>query len=346
MSSPDIDIIICAYQTGERIRATIDAILAQTYENFRLLIIDDASGDDTVDIIREYEDQRVQLVENEVNMGVVASRNKGLALAEADFIATCDHDDHWKPEKLALQIAYMQAHEECGLVGCFWDRYKNEQYDSTASISYHSSAYIGWYLYYRNCLLHSGLLFRRSVVEACDIEYSSDVTFGDDWKLCLDFANAGEVGVVPESLVKYTLHGDNWSIKAREEMHASGASVLKNAIEKLLGQEISVATARLYFDAVVIGVPQEDMSKLIEAGEMLATITARYIERNTVSLPDAENIYRSASEIWWQMVRLSASVKGPKQLQLFDRISAFGKYKPGLGAYITAWGKAAIKSRM
>lgn len=167
---PRVSVIVCAYQTGEKIRATIEAILAQDYSDLELLVIDDASGDDTTDLVRSYTDERLKLIVNEVNLGVVGSRNKGLQLAQGDYIATCDHDDVWRQGKLTAQVEYMDTHSDCGVVGTGWLVHSPNR-TTLNSNEDAGPALLKWRLLHRNCLLHSSLLMRRSVIEEHGISY-------------------------------------------------------------------------------------------------------------------------------------------------------------------------------
>jgi len=99
-----------AFNAAQYLESAASSALNQTFENLELIIIDDASKDETLDIatrIREA-DQRVKVIESEQNAGVAAARNKGLALAEGKYIAFLDSDDLWLPSKLEKQLACMQ----------------------------------------------------------------------------------------------------------------------------------------------------------------------------------------------------------------------------------------------
>jgi teichuronic acid biosynthesis glycosyltransferase TuaG len=101
-----ISIIMPAYNSERYINESIDSVLAQTYKDWELLILDDGSTDNTLQIINEYvkQDRRVKVIHNKKNIGVSATRNKGIKHASGDLIAFLDSDDIWKSEKLEKQI--------------------------------------------------------------------------------------------------------------------------------------------------------------------------------------------------------------------------------------------------
>lgn len=107
-----VSIITPSYNTGNHIVKTIDSVLTQTYKNWEMIIVDDCSTDNTIDIINNYKyDKRIKVVVNEKNSGAAISRNKGLRLAKGKWIAFLDSDDLWEPRKLELQIQYMKEND-------------------------------------------------------------------------------------------------------------------------------------------------------------------------------------------------------------------------------------------
>lgn len=105
-----VSIITPTFNSSRFIRETIESILAQTYPYWELLITDDCSTDDTVEIVQRYVDRdpRIKLFRLERNSGAGVCRNRSIQEARGRFIAFCDSDDCWKPEKLERQLAFME----------------------------------------------------------------------------------------------------------------------------------------------------------------------------------------------------------------------------------------------
>jgi len=103
-----VSVIMPTYNCGRFIRESIDSVLAQTYENWELLIVDDCSTDDTETVVSAYTDPRIRYMRNEHNMGAALTRNRALREAKGRYIAFLDADDLWLPEKMERQIAFMQ----------------------------------------------------------------------------------------------------------------------------------------------------------------------------------------------------------------------------------------------
>lgn len=100
-----------AYNAGRTISESIDSVLSQSYQDWELLVVDDCSKDNTLDIIQKYAecDDRIVVVRNEKNLGVAATRNKAIAMARGEWIAFLDADDLWRADKLEKQVALMQS---------------------------------------------------------------------------------------------------------------------------------------------------------------------------------------------------------------------------------------------
>lgn len=111
-----VSVIMPVYDRQDTIRRAIDSVLCQTYADLELIVVDDGSTDDTVDIVRAYTDRRIRLICQKENGGANKARNVGIANAEGDYIAFQDSDDEWMADKLATQIRTM---EESGYLACY-----------------------------------------------------------------------------------------------------------------------------------------------------------------------------------------------------------------------------------
>lgn len=109
MNNPFVSIITPTYNSHQFIEETINSILNQTYNNWELLITDDCSTDETLQIINGFanKDHRIKIFQLETNSGAGIARNNSIKHASGRFISFCDSDDKWKPNKLEKQIKFM-----------------------------------------------------------------------------------------------------------------------------------------------------------------------------------------------------------------------------------------------
>lgn len=103
-----VSIITPTWNCGRFIAETIESVLAQTYPNWEMLIVDDCSTDNTRDIVASFNDPRIKYHCLESNSGAAVARNTALRMAKGRWIAFLDSDDLWKPDKLERQISFMQ----------------------------------------------------------------------------------------------------------------------------------------------------------------------------------------------------------------------------------------------
>ena len=104
-----VSIIMPSYNTAKFISETIESVLAQTYPNWELIIVDDCSTDNTDEVVKPYlSDPRISYIKNDKNSGAAVSRNRALRAAKGKWIAFLDSDDLWMPEKLEKQVSFMK----------------------------------------------------------------------------------------------------------------------------------------------------------------------------------------------------------------------------------------------
>lgn len=110
---PLISVITPAYNSARFIRETIESVLAQTYVNWEMIIVDDCSTDNTVEIVKRYKkrDHRIQLIRLKKNSGTAVSRNRAMDRARGRYLAFLDSDDQWLPKKLEKQLKFMQQRQ-------------------------------------------------------------------------------------------------------------------------------------------------------------------------------------------------------------------------------------------
>lgn len=114
---PVVSIVMPVYNAEPYLADAIRSILAQTWADFELIVVDDASTDRCPDLIHSFSDPRIRRVRNELNLGVAATRNRGVMLARGEFVAQMDPDDLAHPRRIAEQVAFLRAHPDVGICG-------------------------------------------------------------------------------------------------------------------------------------------------------------------------------------------------------------------------------------
>lgn len=117
MAEPLVSVVVGVFNKERYVGACLQSVLAQTYARFELIVVDDASTDGSVAVVRRINDPRIRLVVRNQNSGLPAiPRNQGIRAATGNFLAFLDGDDLWMPDKLKKQLAYLDAHPDYPLV--------------------------------------------------------------------------------------------------------------------------------------------------------------------------------------------------------------------------------------
>jgi glycosyltransferase involved in cell wall biosynthesis len=109
-----VSIILPTYNRSELIKRSIDSVLTQKYGNFELIVIDDGSTDNTEEILKSFNDERIRILKNKENKGAAAARNMGISISIGTYIAFQDSDDEWLPQKLNRQVEVLSRLEPNG----------------------------------------------------------------------------------------------------------------------------------------------------------------------------------------------------------------------------------------
>ncbi len=220
----------------------------------------------------------------------------------------------------------------------------NGAVDGVRTLPHTEPNYLKWSLYHRNCLLHSSLLMRTAQIKKHKIAYRDGLRFADDWKLCFDFARSGEIGIIPESLVSYYIHGENWSLTARDNMLGNGVALFQQELPILLGRDVSEREVETFFHSVAGGTAVHDRETLKLVGQTLQDIMDANIADDVCTGTEKAHIRETASEIWWRVVRTSAGIFGPARLKLYSNSGAPNVLEIGAFEYCTEWLKACVKT--
>jgi len=191
------------YNGASFLAEAIDSILGQSYADFELIIINDGSQDESADIIKSYADPRIRYIEQE-NRGLAATLNRAAALARAPYLARQDQDDISHRERLARQVAFLDAHPSCGLVGS-WALILGEKRDGSRAHRHAADPVVlKFQLLFNNPFVHSSVLIRKSVFDTVG-GYSTDPSRQppEDYELWSRMARSSGVANIPEILLTY-----------------------------------------------------------------------------------------------------------------------------------------------
>ena len=209
-ADPTVSVIVPAYNAGLVIEETLRSALAQTLSEIEVLVVDDGSTDDTVEVVRRVaaEDPRVRLIEQE-NAGVATARNVAIAAARGTYVAPLDADDVWYPNKLDDQVTRMErGGRDMGMVYSWWVSIDETETIRGSSFPCRVEGNVALCLLYSNFIGNASVpLYRRSAIERVggyDPALRAQGAQGcEDWDLSLRVAARYDTGVAPGHHVGY-----------------------------------------------------------------------------------------------------------------------------------------------
>jgi glycosyltransferase involved in cell wall biosynthesis len=200
--APTVTVILPTYNRADLLPRALESVLAQTFRDFELLVVDDGSTDSTAELVKKYSDSRIRLLSQPSNMGVSAARNRGLREARGELVAFIDSDDEWLSRKLEEQVSFFrEAENDVGLVYCgSWTtgdpggerrdvpRWEGELGEIlTLSNPIHAT---------------SGVMVRRNVVKEVGF-FDEEIPAIEDFDYWTRIARRYRVGSMEEVLVRY-----------------------------------------------------------------------------------------------------------------------------------------------
>lgn len=244
--TPRVSVLMTMFNAGAYLRPAIASVLAQSYKDFELIIVDDGSTDGSAAVAAGYADSRVRLIANATNRGQTPCLNQGLALARGEFVARQDADDFSRPDRLEKQMQFLDAHPEIGLLGA-----NAEQIDGNGAALGDTdlpcdTPAICWGNIFFNSFLHSAVMFRTEMVREEFGGYDESFRCSMDYALWSRIARQHAVANLAESLISLRVHP--------ESITRAQPSVLEEETDRVLRANLAAEFPERSFSEEEIGI--------------------------------------------------------------------------------------------
>lgn len=213
--NPKVTVLMPVYNGGPYLAEAIQSVLQQTFTDFEFLIIDDGSTDESIVIIQMFNDPRIQLIHNDMNQGLVTSLNKGIGLALGEYVARMDADDVCLPERLALQVAFMDAHRDIGVCGT-WVEVLGEPYGQILRYPTDPDTLKCTQLF-GPALAHPSVMIRRDLLKETKLLYDPSYKHAEDFELWVRASEYTSLANMGKVLLRYRLNPQQVSKLHNEE---------------------------------------------------------------------------------------------------------------------------------
>lgn len=238
---PLVSVLVCAYNAERYIQQSIGAIMAQTYKNLEIIIVNDGSIDSTLKILDNFAkiDNRIKIINNENNLGFISSLNIGLDNIKGEYVARTDADDITKPHWIETLVSVMQQNTNLMAIGSYLEILSEEGNGSLLAknnvngqiLEYPLTNYeIKKKLLFGSTMAHPTMLIRSSVYQKFNLRFNLEYKYAEDYKHWLDISRLGELANYPEALVYYRLHENQTSSKYKKEQDETAKKIRLEAI--------------------------------------------------------------------------------------------------------------------
>lgn len=201
MTTPVISVVMPAHNAAEYLSEAVDSVLGQSFGDFELIIVDDASTDDTAIILQSISDSRLKVLRNDAQAGVARSLNRGIAAATGEFVARMDADDTCAPTRFAIQLEFFAKNPGVAICGTWVERFG-------AGRNFRLRFPVGQdcvrsYVLLGNPLAHPSVMFRREELQSKGLGYDEDCAAAQDYDLWVRASGVVGMDNIPLVLLKW-----------------------------------------------------------------------------------------------------------------------------------------------
>ena len=261
-SAPRVSVVMAVHDAGPFVGAAVESVLGQSFGDLELLVVDDASTDDSAAVLDRVRDPRLVRLSNGTHVGAAAARNRALAVARGEYVAVHDADDLSRPERLATQVAFLERHGLVAACGTHFDRIDAAGRRIREEIPYPcSDALVAWWLLlFANPIAHSSAMFRRDVLWRTG-PYDPALEAAHDREFLSRVFRAGRIAVLPEDLVTYRVHDASLGARHRPVQRANSLRVRRDLLRWFLGDGAPVEAVLHWYDAPI---PPDHVEPLVD----------------------------------------------------------------------------------
>ncbi len=309
---PFVTVMMPVHNGEKYIKYAIESILSQTYKDFELLIVNDASTDKTVNIIHTYKDSRIRLIHNSKQLGLSAIRQKGVSEARGSLLAFLDSDDIALSHRLEKQVNYFKENKDITAVGS-WVGVIDEKGNKTGRIWRHATLakIIPSILLFRNCFTQSSMMVRKK--NLLEFGYRLDYWAAPDYDLWSRMIAKYKMANISEVLTYYRAY--------KESMSHTEKAEIKNCTQKIMADNLKRLGLNATYEEVVIHDSLERHREEFSVKEIdkVQTWLIKLVLANQKKGVYPEKIFSSVvSDYWFKVCCVSAN----RRLEIYKKYSS------------------------
>lgn len=231
MRDPLVSVIISTYNEEQYILDSVNSILNQSYQNIEVIIIDDASTDNTVNLIKGIKSKKIKLYVNEENRKLAHNLNIAMSKAKGEYVARMDADDISRKNRIKKQVEYLEVHKDIDVVATFAKTFGDSAIVKKSVCSHDG---IKATLLFTNPICHPTVMFRKSTI---DYAYDESCAAGQDYELWTRIIGRKKFHVINEILLDYRVIKRQSNANYLQRQKESALKAKKHLFDKLFHQD-------------------------------------------------------------------------------------------------------------
>lgn len=323
MPSPKVSVLICVYNGEPFVAEAIQSTLDQTFQDFEILVIDNASTDRSIEVVQTFTDPRIRLIQNERNFGHAGSLNVGLAEARGEYLAILDADDASFPNRFERQTTFLDANPEyifCGSWSKTFGAWELERHYPTDYEALRAS------LLFECPIVTPAVMLRRHMLLDAGMAFDPEFSHAFDYRFWVEASRRFPIANLGEFLLRYRLHPGQVSNQQRGKMKAGTRMGLAPLLRELM-PDISDADIELHLDAFFL----EPIESVIDLERLRVHFGKIYEANRKQNRYVQSEFLKILNKKWFEAGERAR--RGP-----VSRLGmAFGLAWPGSGDFLGQW---------
>ncbi len=301
---PSISIIMPLYNSAAHLSLALESILRQTFSDWELLIMDDGSTDDGLEIVRQYDDDRIKLVSDGTNRGQSYRYNQAAQLAKGEYIAIMHSDDIAREDRLEKQYHFLTKHPEIGLVA---SKAKLMYGDNPASwLSFGIDRpydYLNIYRFFNCPFIHPTAMMRASVLKG--LKYDGHFFTTEDYELWTRLMEKHPIAILNEPLLSYRIHNQKIS-RRKKDLQLEEVKEICRLQFKRIGIEFEEQDLDIH---LLISDSYLDPIHISELEHIKRWLNRLYIELKGLKIYETATLDHVFNDVWFLCIK---KTKGQK----------------------------------
>jgi glycosyltransferase involved in cell wall biosynthesis len=233
VKSLPVTVLLPVYNAELYLQEAVESILQQSYSDFEILAINDGSTDSSLQILASIKDDRIRIVQNPQNLGLIQTLNKGIVLAKGKYIVRADADDICLPDRIEKQVAFMENNLDIGLSGTGFGMFgENLPLTEKGRFSADSNDIKFKHLYQIH-LMHGTSIWRTSVFQDNNLEFDLEFAHAEDYELFERIGELTKLSNIPEILYHVRVHGESVSHKFDNIQEENSIRIKKRGFKRI-----------------------------------------------------------------------------------------------------------------